>query len=345
VLDVEDFRTADKAGLLRRVYEKDRQAPEAREAPAPDAALGSACWSRWASTGSTTASGAHGSGHHKYEAGNPFEHAIRDYYRHVDAQPPSSSRSVPPTRSSSCVGPRGKKDGASRFNEWLIREGFLTRDRPTKPTPSRSVAIDWPRTKAWGDGGYYGPALHDVACREPAGTIDPAGLRARGAPDAAASKPSTDPSVGRSGPKATGPRLYRAVMASPRLTLLGDSLALPAPVVQNAIHLFRPVVRHDEDERVGGTERDELGELRVDVAVVVADRVPRTVAASYCDAPDPCAPKPCGSGRRPSHQHQKSQGRVRSRCFASFRCLSVFSYTRRRSPALSAVRKSSTSST
>jgi predicted AlkP superfamily phosphohydrolase/phosphomutase len=36
------------------------------------------------------------------------------------------------------------------------------------------VAIDWSRTKAWGDGGYYGRLLLNVQGREPQGIIPPA---------------------------------------------------------------------------------------------------------------------------------------------------------------------------
>ena len=35
------------------------------------------------------------------------------------------------------------------------------------------MKIDWPRTKAWGDGGYYARVFLNVAGREPEGTIAP----------------------------------------------------------------------------------------------------------------------------------------------------------------------------
>ena len=42
------------------------------------------------------------------------------------------------------------------------------------PTPIGKVAIDWSRTTAWGDGGYYGRCFMNVRGREPEGTVDPA---------------------------------------------------------------------------------------------------------------------------------------------------------------------------
>ena len=66
-----------------------------------------------------------------------------------------------------------KMDGGICINEWLIKEGYLTiRDRPDRITPLREVAIDWGRTKAWGEGGYYGRLFLNVKGREPQGVID-----------------------------------------------------------------------------------------------------------------------------------------------------------------------------
>jgi predicted AlkP superfamily phosphohydrolase/phosphomutase len=42
------------------------------------------------------------------------------------------------------------------------------------PTPVDKVQIDWARTKAWGDGGYYGRLFLNVKGREPQGVVEPA---------------------------------------------------------------------------------------------------------------------------------------------------------------------------
>jgi predicted AlkP superfamily phosphohydrolase/phosphomutase len=64
--------------------------------------------------------------------------------------------------------------GGVQFNEWLVKEGYLTFAEPvTSPTPIKEAPIDWSRTAAWGDGGYYGRLFLNVKDREPEGTVDP----------------------------------------------------------------------------------------------------------------------------------------------------------------------------
>ena len=48
-----------------------------------------------------------------------------------------------------------RMDGGIRMNEWLIREGLPARPRSLPSVPARSVEVDWSRTTAWGEGGYY----------------------------------------------------------------------------------------------------------------------------------------------------------------------------------------------
>jgi predicted AlkP superfamily phosphohydrolase/phosphomutase len=97
--------------------------------------------------------------HHKYERGNPLESAILDYHRHVDGQLAELLALCPSDTLVLVVSDHGAKkmDGGICFNEWLMREGYLTLgEKPSKPTPIGRVPIDWTRTRAWGDGGYYG---------------------------------------------------------------------------------------------------------------------------------------------------------------------------------------------
>src|SRR5205814_3638329 len=65
-------------------------------------------------------------------------------------------------------------DVCSSDLEWLAREGYLTFAEPvSKPTAIKDAPIDWARTVAWGDGGYYGRLFLNVKGREPEGTVDP----------------------------------------------------------------------------------------------------------------------------------------------------------------------------
>lgn len=179
VLDVDDFRTSAKDALLERIYTKTTK----HWAVARHLAK-SRPWDFFMLVEMGLDRLHHGfwsymdPQHHKYEPGNPFEQAIRDYYRHLDRELASLLALVPPDTLVLVVSDHGSKrmDGGICFNEWLIREGYLALKgpMPTTPTPIGKVAIDWSRTKAWGDGGYYGRCFMNVKGREPEGTIDPA---------------------------------------------------------------------------------------------------------------------------------------------------------------------------
>ena len=52
------------------------------------------------------------------------------------------------------------------------REGFLgLLTEPSEAMPLREAGIDWSKTTAWGEGGYYSRIFLNVAGREPEGTI------------------------------------------------------------------------------------------------------------------------------------------------------------------------------
>ena len=63
-------------------------------------------------------------------------------------------------------------EGGFRINEWLRREGLLALDaEPEGLCKPNDVGIDWARTIAWGDGGYYARIFLNVEGREPEGTV------------------------------------------------------------------------------------------------------------------------------------------------------------------------------
>ena len=64
--------------------------------------------------------------------------------------------------------------GAFRINEWLVREGLLVlRARPPAPVPLTAAHVDWSRTRAWAEGGYYARVFLNVRGREPEGCVAP----------------------------------------------------------------------------------------------------------------------------------------------------------------------------
>ena len=114
--------------------------------------------------------------HRLYEPGNPYEHAMLEYYRALDRKLASLLRHVDEDTAVLVVSDHGAKrmDGAICVNEWLRREGYLVlKEEPQGPTRVTPDLIDWERTVAWGEGGYYCRLFMNVAGREPTGVVAP----------------------------------------------------------------------------------------------------------------------------------------------------------------------------
>ncbi len=115
--------------------------------------------------------------HPQHEPGNPYRNVMRDYYVELDAHLGEFLEVLPDETTVMIVSDHGAgpMDGGVCLNEWLIREGYLTLKEPvTELTKFSTSLVDWSRTKAWGDGGYYGRLFINVEGREPQGTV-PAG--------------------------------------------------------------------------------------------------------------------------------------------------------------------------
>ena len=115
--------------------------------------------------------------HPKYAVGNPLEHAMRDYYVALDTEIGDFLAVLEPDTRLLIVSDHGAKrmDGGICFNQWLIQEGYLVLKEPVQePTRFSPALVDWDRTRAWGDGGYYGRLFLNVQGREPNGIVPPA---------------------------------------------------------------------------------------------------------------------------------------------------------------------------
>jgi predicted AlkP superfamily phosphohydrolase/phosphomutase len=112
--------------------------------------------------------------HRLYEPGNRWENAIHDYYVYLDKEIGRLVDALPANASVMVVSDHGAKGmkGGICVNEFLVREGLLAvKNYPTEPTQLKNENIDWPRTKVWGEGGYYARVFFNVEGREPQGTI------------------------------------------------------------------------------------------------------------------------------------------------------------------------------
>ena len=114
--------------------------------------------------------------HPLHKPGNPFEDAFQRYYRSVDDEVGALLDVLPEDAITIVMSDHGARPmmGGICFNDWLIQNGYLTLKEPaSQPTPIAAAPIDWSRTMAWGDGGYYGRLFLNVAGREPQGVIEP----------------------------------------------------------------------------------------------------------------------------------------------------------------------------
>src|ERR687896_69292 len=114
-------------------------------------------------------------GHPRYKPDNPYKESLRDYYRFLDGKIGELlAKHSDDDTTVLVVSDHGAKAmvGGICFNEWLRQEGYLAfSDEPRGMTPINKMEIDWSKTKAWGDGGYYGRLFLNVEGREPNGTI------------------------------------------------------------------------------------------------------------------------------------------------------------------------------
>jgi len=175
MIDVEDFRTENKDGLLKQIYEMTARRFRAfRHFYGKDTydfaivvemgidRIHHAFW-RFFDTS-----------HRLYEPGNPYENVILEYYREVDREVGETLKLVDDDTAVLVVSDHGAKTmkGAICINEWLQREGYLTlKEPPAGQTRLKMGMIDWEKTRAWGEGGYYSRMFFNVQGREPQGVI------------------------------------------------------------------------------------------------------------------------------------------------------------------------------
>ncbi|MGH2809107.1 MAG: alkaline phosphatase family protein [Actinomycetota bacterium] len=119
--------------------------------------------------------------HPRYEPDNPYKESLREYYRYLDGKIGDLlDKHADEDTTVLVVSDHGAKAmiGGVCFNEWLVTEGYLqfTQDIGAggglnEVTPINKIEIDWSKTMAWGDGGYYGRLFLNVEGREPNGII------------------------------------------------------------------------------------------------------------------------------------------------------------------------------
>lgn len=174
--DVKEFRTEDKAKLLSDVYTMTR----AHFAVARR--LAATSWDLFVTVEIGVDRIHHAlwryldPEHSHYKTNSPYANAILDYYQFVDREIAALLEIIGDAHLF-IVSDHGAKrmEGGICLNEWLIREGYLVLRTP--PNTNNGVVrfealdVDWSRTRAWGEGGYYGRLFLNIAGREPQGIV------------------------------------------------------------------------------------------------------------------------------------------------------------------------------
>ncbi len=114
--------------------------------------------------------------HPRHETGNRWEHLGREYYASLDRQIGRLRRRAGEDTTLLVVSDHGARPmhGGLCINDWLIERGYLKLHEPTEtPVPLDHDRIDWTRTRAWAEGGYYGRVFLNVTGREPRGLVSP----------------------------------------------------------------------------------------------------------------------------------------------------------------------------
>ena len=175
MVDVENFRTEEKERLLEQIEEM----TETRFRLA-EHLLETRPWDMFFMVEMGTDRIHHGfwryidPEHRLYEPGNPYEPAVLDYYKRLDEKIARLLRFADEGTSVLVVSDHGAKrmDGGICVNEWLRREGYLTlKEEPEGPSRLTPDMVDWSRTVAWGEGGYYCRLFLNVEGREPEGAV------------------------------------------------------------------------------------------------------------------------------------------------------------------------------
>lgn len=115
--------------------------------------------------------------HRRYIPGNPDEKVIFEYYQYIDREIGRLLELIDEETTVLVVSDHGaiRMEGGICINDWLVSKGALSiLEKPLGITPFSKVKIDWSKTEAWGEGGYYARIFINVKGREPQGIVDPA---------------------------------------------------------------------------------------------------------------------------------------------------------------------------
>ena len=175
ILDVKDFRTGEKRAVLNSIYQMTE-----RRFRLAKTLLRKKDWDLFMLVEMGTDRIQHAfwrffdREHPKYCPDTEFSETILDYYKYLDREINEIINIVGDGATVIVVSDHGAKrfEGGICVNEWLTANGYLRLNKPPdKPTPFRELDIDWRRTTAWAESGFYGRVFLNVRGREPLGLV------------------------------------------------------------------------------------------------------------------------------------------------------------------------------
>ncbi len=103
-----------------------------------------------------------------------FQNVVPEYHRWLDQQIGSVLELLDNDTILLIVSAHGAQlvEGSFAINEWLVREGLLVlNEYPKALTPFEELNVNWGKTRAWSEGGYYAGVFFNVQGREPQGVV------------------------------------------------------------------------------------------------------------------------------------------------------------------------------
>ncbi len=113
--------------------------------------------------------------HPLYEPGNASENVMKRFYEYLDQRVGSLMNLFSDDTTVIIVSDHGARSllGGVAINEWLQRAELLfLKKKHEGIRPLSYDMVDWSRTKAWSEGGYYARVFLNVRGREPQGVIE-----------------------------------------------------------------------------------------------------------------------------------------------------------------------------
>lgn len=113
--------------------------------------------------------------HPRHDPQSPHARVGELYYRALDEELGALMALADDDTALVIASDHGARPLRSAFtvNAWLMAQGYLhLREPVAAPTPLRPELVDWSKTRAWAEGGYYARVFLNLRGREPQGIVD-----------------------------------------------------------------------------------------------------------------------------------------------------------------------------